>query len=94
MVMNFQSIVGKKSSFNYAIDYYKPDIRIFGTETWLKPTIPSSEMFPSQYQVIRKDRTDGFGGVLLACEKVYTWEEIPIDLTCEIVAAKLLILLS
>ena len=49
---------------------YDPDI-IIGTETWLKPDIQDSEVFPadSSYKMTmyRKDRQDGdHGGVLIA----------------------------
>ena len=49
----------------------KPDI-IACTETWLKPDISSSEIFPHSlgYTIIRDDRlTRNGGGVLLAISK-------------------------
>jgi len=85
--MNFQSTVGKSVLDNH-IDFYKPNI-IIGTETWFKPTISSSEVFSSHYQVIRKDRHDGYGRVLIAYDKTLPLEEVPIASTCEIVASKL-----
>ena len=36
------------------------------TETFLGPDIPSSEIFPPEYHVFRKDRSRHGGGVLLA----------------------------
>ena len=48
-----------------AVDAVKPDI-IFGSETWLKPDKGQSEIFPPGFDVYRKDRNDGYGGVLLA----------------------------
>ena len=48
------------------IDETRPDIMII-TETWLSPDILNSEIFPRGYSVFRKDRADGFGGVLIAC---------------------------
>ena len=44
-----------------------PDI-IIGTETWLTPDVLNNEIFPPKlnYIVYRKDRTDGYGGVLIS----------------------------
>ena len=66
VVINCQSIVGKKSVLDNLIHEYKPDV-IVGTESWLKPTIPSSEIFSSCFEVFRRDRLDSYGGVFLAC---------------------------
>ena len=41
VVMNFQSIAGKKSVLDNHIDCYKPDI-IFDTETWQYSNISST----------------------------------------------------
>jgi len=41
-----------------------PDILVI-SETWLSPNIPSTEIFPPQYNTTRKDRTDGYGGIYL-----------------------------
>ena len=37
-----------------------------GTETWLSSKISNSEIFPKGYNVVRQDRNDGYGDVLLA----------------------------
>ena len=49
------------------IDEYKPDI-VLGTESWLSPDISSGEIFPSTYNIFRKDRTSEArgGGVFQA----------------------------
>ena len=47
--------------------YYLINMILVVSETWLSPDISTSEFFPDQYNVFRKDRADGFGGVLLAC---------------------------
>ena len=41
---------------------------IIGTETWLTPDVLNNEIFPPElnYIVYRKDRSDGYGGVLIA----------------------------
>ena len=61
-----------------------PDI-IFGTETWLKPSEFSSEFFPQNYVVYRKDRPDGYGGCLLAIKSDYISHEIPHSTNAEAV---------
>ena len=63
--INFQSVTAKQAQFQCFINDYYPDI-IFGTETWLSPEISSSEIFPPCYNVFRRDRYDGYGGILLA----------------------------
>ena len=54
--LNFQSIQNlKKPELYLLLDTTKPDI-IIGTETWLDPSISSSEYFPaSRYTVYRRD---------------------------------------
>jgi len=49
----------------WLIEFADPTI-IIGVETWLNPAVYDSEIFPSQYQVYRNDRNDGYGGVLIA----------------------------
>ena len=72
---NCQSIKSKKASFISFVDTYTPNI-IFGTESWLSPSWYSSEIFPHNYNVYRKDRDDGFGGVFLACSDRHISREI------------------
>ena len=64
VAINFQSVCVNKEEFWCLIDAAKPDV-IIGSETWLKPDIGDSEIFPPGYHVYRKDRVDGYGGVLL-----------------------------
>jgi hypothetical protein len=35
-----------------------------GSETWMNPNMHSSEIFPPNYDILRKGRKDGHGGVL------------------------------
>ena len=75
MVINFESIKNKVASlaaFLEIQDY--PDV-IIGTETWLNPSVGSSELFPPCYTVIRKDRQDSYGGVL-QCSKIINYSNI------------------
>ena len=44
LVLNCQSLVAKKESFINLLDVQHPDIA-FGSESWLKPSIVSSEVF-------------------------------------------------
>ena len=51
----FRSAVNKIDQFHAMVDSVKPDI-IVGTESWLRPDIINSEIFPSNYKVYRRDR--------------------------------------
>ena len=62
-VMNCQSISSKKAFFQNFISDHSTDI-IAGCESWLSPSVSTSEIFPAGYTVCRKDRSDGCGGVL------------------------------
>ena len=77
-MINFQSIISKRAAFLNLIDDHHPDI-IFGTETWLSLTISTAEFLPANYMSFRKDRTDGYGGVLLAFRDTLNATEYPID---------------
>ena len=70
------------------IDELQPDVMII-SETWLSPDILNSECFPSGYRIFCKDRADGFGGVLIACQNGITCNDIHIDSPTEIVTCKL-----
>ena len=65
LTINFQSLKEKKAELLNILDSTDPDI-VFGNETWLTSNHLSSEFFPPIYHVYRKDRSDGYGGVLLA----------------------------
>ena len=75
IVINFQSIKNKALEVSNLIDSTDPDI-IMGTETWLNEDFHSSEFFPPNYEVIRNDRIDGYGGVLLAVKSNLTISQI------------------
>ena len=61
------------------------------TETWLDSTICDGEIFPSSYQVIRKDRSRNGGGILPACndhlsvKRCFEYETECKILWCEVV---------
>lgn len=62
LIVNFESVKNKKEELCNIIESSDPCI-IIGTETWFNPTIHSSEIFPPNYEIIRKDRNDGYGRV-------------------------------
>jgi len=70
----------------------QPDI-VFGTESWENGSRGHTELLPSHldiYDVWRKDRGDGDGGVLLATRKeLITTTELHFDVDCEVIWAKL-----
>ena len=69
------------------IGKYNPDI-IIGTETHLDSSVNSSELFPSNYSVIRKDRNfdNSKGGVLIAMkDDLIGTHRTDLDSKCEIV---------
>ena len=87
IVLNYQSIVAKKADLHCLIEVTNPDI-IIASETWLKPSINSSEFFPLNYTVYHKDREDGYGGVLLAHKITLSSHQLHMDSPCKIVACK------
>ena len=87
MSINFQSIKNKKEELGDVIDASNLDI-IIGSETWLNPTVLSEEIFPGGYTAIRRDRSDGYGGVLIAVKDDIAFEELPSSQDCEAVFIK------
>ena len=49
-VINCQSIKSRKALLNSFINTYAPSI-VFGTESWLSPSLYSSEIFPHNYNI-------------------------------------------
>lgn len=77
LLINCQSIKNKKAEFQTIIETAKPDI-VFGNESWLSPEISNIEIFPEDYDAIRKDRVgDAHGGVFLAFRKDLLCVETP-----------------
>jgi len=68
LVINFQSCKNKKAEICNLLESADPSI-IMGSETWMNPNIHTSEFFPPNYDILRKDRKDGYGGVLLGLKK-------------------------
>ena len=59
--INCRSICNKVTEFECLIDSTGADI-VIGTESWLDNSILSSEIFPKNMTIFRKDRTSGRGG--------------------------------
>ena len=86
---NLRGLRSKQESFIYMINAETPHF-IAGTETWLNSTVYTSEIFPSNYQVFRADREDGYGGgVFFACHNTINCTQIQTITDCEAVACKI-----
>ncbi|KAI8486093.1 hypothetical protein Bbelb_361930 [Branchiostoma belcheri] len=83
-VVNFQSIRNKVPELHAFCEAVQPDI-VVGTETWLDPSVNSSEVFPDNYNVFRRDRAGRGGGVLVAVRNniIATHHPDP-DCNCEL----------
>ena len=55
ILTNCQSVRSKAGDIEVLIDSVKPDF-ICGTESWLDPDVNSSEIFPDNHSIFRKDR--------------------------------------
>jgi len=86
--LNIQSIMAKKASFDNLLQEHDPDI-IAISETWLKPEILSSEFLSPDYNVFRRDRPDGHGGVLIACRNSLNCHRLSTNYDTEAVACQL-----
>ena len=62
---------------------------IKGTETWLSTSISSSEFFHPGCTVHCRDRTDSYGGVLLAHKSSYNSHQLSLDSDCKIIASQI-----
>ena len=89
-MINCRSLKGKVANFLASLNYYQPDC-ILGTESWLDKDTTTSEIFPPEYQVLRKDRNlkARGGGVFIAVRKHYDMTLLPdLETNCEILWAK------
>ena len=74
--LNLQSIRAKKASLMNLVDSANPDI-VVGTETWLRPDVHDSEFLPPGYVVrSRRDRVDGYGGVIIMTKSSVPCDEL------------------
>lgn len=83
LLINCRSLKNKVADLASIINEHQPDI-ILGNESWLNPDIASSEIFPDDYNVFRKDRPDGYGGVFQATKKdLIITQRSDLDTDCE-----------
>ena len=88
IVINFQSIKNKVHETQVLIDNADPDI-ILGTETWLNGNISSAEVLPTNFQVFRNDRSDSYGGVLIAVREDLICSPVLSSQKTELISVKL-----
>ena len=87
MTVNFQSIWGKKEELELALVENNIDI-VIGCETHLDPSINDTEFLPTNYCSFRRDREDGWGGVIIIIKNDFIIEQITSSMASEIVAVK------
>ena len=86
MVLNCCGLAStkKQAEFHALVDEANPDI-ICRTESHLDGSISSSEIFPSGYEIFRKDRNLYGGGVFIAVSNKYIASSMPeLDENCEL----------
>ena len=84
MTVNCKSVVNKVAELKAKLHYVKPDV-VCGCESWLKSGTKSSEIFPEEYNVFRKDRitdTTGGGVFILVKKNIVCTEEPSLDSDC------------
>lgn len=85
MTVNCRSLRSekKRNDLIELITQHAPDI-ICGTESHLDMYYSSSEVFPDMFDIVRKDRVEGGGGVFIATHKrLLATEEIGFESDCE-----------
>ena len=91
-IVNCNSIVNKIQEFQTFLSVTDPDL-VLGTESWLKPDITNSEVFPPEYAAFRRDRKPDTkksgGGVFILARKEFICTEIQVDTNCEFQAIEL-----
>ncbi|XP_052224149.1 uncharacterized protein LOC127839803 [Dreissena polymorpha] len=88
LVVNFQSMRAKRTSFWLLLEEIDPDI-IIGSETWLYPAVYEREILPAGYHVIsRRDLTqDRHGGVIIASKETMIGTDLNVSTSAEFTAA-------
>jgi len=85
---NFRGIRSKVESFVNTLNEEAPHF-IAGTESWLNSSVFNNEIIPNNYQLFRKDRADGYGGVFFACLSNFCCTQIDVSTPCEVIACKI-----
>ena len=88
--LNCQSILNKKEVFWELLDNHHPDI-IVACETWLNQSIGDNEIISSNFKLFRRDRADGYGGVLIAVNNSIDCQALQCCNSCELCAIKILL---
>ena len=87
LVCNFQSIWNKRNSLELFVEKHKADV-VVGSETHLKPSIKNLEFIPPGFLTKRKDRDDGYRGVIIIYRDFIKVNEISYDIP-EIVSIRI-----
>lgn len=74
--VNARSVVNKADRLECVTILNNPHV-VAVTETWLHKDIHSEEVFPSSYNVLRRDRTNRGGGVALLIKNTLQYEPVP-----------------
>lgn len=85
LYVNFQSAKNKKEEIANLIDSPDPLI-IIGSETLLNSSV--HRIIPANFDVIRKDRSDSWGGVLLDIKKDFVYDHVKVNIDAEWIIAK------
>ena len=88
--INCRSVANKKVELDNLIHSTNADI-VLGTESWLNSSIRSSEIFPANMNVFRRDKLgSNGGGVFIAISDKYIVSHQPqLETNCEITWVKL-----
>ena len=82
-------MLSKKESLHNLLNTHSPDV-IFGSESWFKPNIRNSEVFPKGYIVYRQDRADNYGGVFVACRDTLATHDIQVTVSsCKLIDCRI-----
>ena len=88
--VNFQSVRNKSAELAALISEHNPDVMI-GTETHLSPEINSSEIFPDNFCVHRRERDCNGGGTVIAIrDNLNSIRRPDLETDCEIIWVEIL----
>ena len=85
--INFQSIWPRKDELEANLEEHDIDI-VIGTETHLTPSIQTSEFLPEIYNAIRRDHSDGYGGLIVIHKQDLIVSELKSGKDCEFLSVK------
>ena len=92
--VNCQSVANKKKQFHAMIEETKPVV-IVGTESWLRPDIKDTEIFPPNFTVYRRDRdTRGDGVFTAVSDHLLSSRQEQLEISCEMIWTKIKIVRS